>query len=374
MRNCLDGTFVLITRPVYVTLVVVPTTLRYRMKSTLRQTAEVDRSAIAAFLIRVFTMPADNCTTSADNLEWKYWTARPGAWTGSRSCVLERESHIVAHGAAWPLRILTESASVDTVHLIDWAADPTATGAGVSILKQMTKRVEAAIAVGGTEMTRRILPAFGYKPQNSVRYYALPLRPLQQAFTHQVKNWKTPARFLRSMLWRYSTRLTTQSGWSARQIDPGQLPVEILPRPLPGVAVFERSPDLFRYLSRCPVAECVLHVVEHDGRPRGYFCLFFVPGVARIGDAWVSSQKGWLALYRLAAIEALRHGACEIVTAACIAPAETALAACGYRVRKEETFVLYNTSGRLAAGLTYNFQMIDSDVAFLHANIPEYLT
>jgi hypothetical protein len=344
------------------------------MKSTFRQTTHADSSALGAFLTRIFAMPADNLTARADNLHWKYWTPHPRPWHGSRSGVLERAGAIVAHGGAWPLRLRTFSDAFEAIHLIDWAADPAAPGAGLSVLTQMARRVDVAIAVGGTEMTQRILPRFGFQPHNTIRYYARPLRPLQQALTHQDRTWKTPARIVRSLVWRYLPPLSVGKGWSACRIEPASLPASVLPRPSGELAVFERSPELFQYLGGCPVAACELYLVERDGRRYGYFCLFLVPGTARIADAWAVSPEAWRALFALAATTARRRGACEIVTASAMVEAEQALRACGYRVRNAETLVVYDPANRIPRGLACNFQMIDSDIAFLHAGTAAYVT
>ena len=344
------------------------------MKSTLRYTTESDAPAIATFLSRVFEMPIDHPTVLSDNLRWKYWAPHPGAWPGSRSAVLERERTVVAHAAAWPLRLRTDAADLEAVHVIDWAADAAAAGAGVSIMKQMTKQVPVTIAVGGSDITRRILPPFGFKVQHEIRLYARPLQPLRQALTHQSKNWKLPARFIRNLAWRYRPALELEHGWSLRPSAPESIPDSVLPAPSAKLAVFARSSPLFEYLARCPVAKSALYIVEHNGSPKGYFCLFLIPGAARVADAWAISDEAWRAVYTGAAQEARRHGAAEIVTVSALPAAERALAACGYRPRGDETLVVYDPGGRLPAGLTCHVQMIDSDKAFWHRGTPDYVT
>ena len=345
------------------------------MKTVFRDTAPGDLSAIAAFLQRIFGMPSDALTTKPDHLHWKYWQPLDSFWpVSSRSSVIEREGVILAHAAAWPNRILTEAGPVNTVHLIDWAADPTAVGAGMSVLKQMIRRADAAIAVGGTDMTRKVLPAIGYKRFNPIIYYARPLRPLRQAAA--IRSWtaRKAGAFARNLLWTASSSKPAP-GWTAETTDPQTIPPHVWPRPSAGIAVFERTPERFEYLSGCPIARCTFHAVRFKGECRGYFCIFETPGVARIADAWGIDTDAWAAVYQLAADQALRmDGVAEIATAAGIDPARRALEAAGFRQRREEYLVVYNQSGSIDPNLACHFQLIDSDVAFLHAGRPDYLT
>lgn len=348
------------------------------MKSIFRQTSPADLEAVSAFLNRIFgDAPV---TTQPANLHWKYWTPRQTDWQGSRGCVLERENAIVAHGCAWPLRILTPGNSMPAIHVIDWAADAATTGAGVSIMKQMARLGNAVVAAGGTGMTKRILPAFGFKPRNVIRYYARPLRPLRQVRTHQRREGlRAIVRLARNSAWSWIPQQVPEN-WSAHRIVAADLPARCWPQPTPELAVFERTPALFHYLTQCPTTEVRLYGIQDSGKWKGYFVLVFVPGTARVADAWTTSGvDGWRALYRLASRCALEYDAPggsvnEIVTASGLAEAQQALIDCGYRYRKEEHLMLYQVRDQLPQHLPVHYQMIDADVAFLHAGKPEYFT
>src|SRR5277367_713063 len=95
--------------------------------------------------------------TSADEQRWKYWQERPD-WPGPRSYVMTRGSEILAHAALVPGVFATDSQRVRVVHLIDWAARPSATGAGVSLMKHIGRLTDALLAIGGSAQTRKILP------------------------------------------------------------------------------------------------------------------------------------------------------------------------------------------------------------------------
>ncbi len=104
------------------------------MKAEFRATTPADAGAIAAFLGRVFEAREGEPIIDPGMMQWKYWRERPG-WQGSRSFVLERGGSIVAHGAAWPARILSAE-EIPCFFLIDWAASSDFPGAGVSIMTQ----------------------------------------------------------------------------------------------------------------------------------------------------------------------------------------------------------------------------------------------
>src|SRR5205823_7501108 len=137
------------------------------------------------------------------HMRWKYWSPRPD-WPGSRGFTARYHGAIVAHAAAWPVRLLVPGKVVPAVHVIDWAADPEYPGAGVWLMRQIVARVPVAIATGGSEITRRILPVIGFHPHGVLCWFARPVRPLAQALTTSERNWRLPARLVRNTWWRLS--------------------------------------------------------------------------------------------------------------------------------------------------------------------------
>jgi hypothetical protein len=348
------------------------------MKSSFRPSSIHDRQRITDFLANVFHSKPGDPVTDPVHMEWKYWRKRT-AWEGSRSYLLERDGKVIAHGAAWPLRICSSAQATSAMYLIDWAAHPDFPGAGVSLMKHMASLVKVLCAVGGTAMTRRILPVFGFRPANEVRYFAKPLRPLAQILSHQARNWKLPVRLLRNVYWRYLPPIRTQIGWSAIPLSPEEIPAARILWPVPNgrLLVFERTAALFRYLSACRIASSEFYGVTNHGAPAGYFCLVFVPGQARIVDTWVDSPSwnDWAHVYQLATVQALQHeDVCEIVTASAIDLGQRALLACGFRQRGQNRLMLYDPQRQLEPDALFHFQMLDSDTAFLHPGHPIYTT
>jgi hypothetical protein len=310
-------------------------------------------------------------------MEWKYWKPRAD-WEGSRSFLLERDSKILAHGAAWPMKILCGSETIPSFFLIDWAANAALPGAGVSLMRRMAELVQAVCVFGGTEIARRTHTAMGFRPLNEVQVFAKPLRPIRQMLTHQTKDWRIPARLLRNTLWSFAALPDVTSGRKAVLIPPGDIERSGLPWPSPegSVAVFQQDPALLRYLSECRAASSELYVVQKSGEAVGYFCLFYVPGQARIADAWVASRslEDWRQLYGLATQAALGQAANEIVAFAALPAAQRALQSCGYQLRQCGVVKVYDPGRVLPQDACLNLQMVHGDAAFLHSGTTCYLT
>jgi hypothetical protein len=111
-------------------------------------------------------------------LNWKFFREHP-AWRGPRSYVIQQEGAVVAHGCVWPSAFHRPSGKVTSCHVLDWAASPQAAGAGVSIYRELIRTGDTAIAIGGSEQARRLLPKLGFQPYGEMRYFARVVRPLR---------------------------------------------------------------------------------------------------------------------------------------------------------------------------------------------------
>ena len=145
-------------------------------------TRPCDAAALSDFLRRTFQLGAGAPFLAERHMGWKYWSNRPD-WDGPRSFTAREGGAIVAHAAAWPVRVCVPGQVIPAVHLIDWAADPRYPGAGVWLLRQIGARVRLMIGTGGSEITRRVLPVIGFRPHAELGWFARPLRPLARART-----------------------------------------------------------------------------------------------------------------------------------------------------------------------------------------------
>ena len=94
-----------------------------------RPSNPADAAAIAALLNAAGLHPV----VRAEVERWKYWQPRAD-WAGSRSFVLADNDRLIAHGAVVPGELTWTGGSARVVFVGDWAADPAATGAGVSVM------------------------------------------------------------------------------------------------------------------------------------------------------------------------------------------------------------------------------------------------
>jgi hypothetical protein len=312
---------------------------------------------------------------SPEHMAWKYWSARPD-WAGSRSFTARQDGAIVAHAAAWPVRVCVAGRVVPAVHLIDWAADPEHPGAGFWLLRQIGAKVPLLIATGGTEITRRVLPAIGFRPHGEVCHFARPVRPLRQAWATTPRHWRLPARLVRNAFWRVWPPLSLPRGWSARPLRPEQVPPGLWPQPSPDTAVIARDTGFYRYVVDSPSTRHVLFGLEKSGVRAGYFCLAFAPHVARIADLWLPSTKveDWCAGFRTAvALAAGQRDVHEVTAWASTALGRDALGRAGFRLRARAALSAFGDR-KILEGRTLHAQMLDCDASFLSGDAVSYLT
>jgi hypothetical protein len=335
-----------------------------------------ESSRIENFMRGIFKPSGDAVFLSPQHMYWKYWEPHP-AWTGSRSYGFRDDSgSIVAHACAWPFGLRTTEATIPGVHPIDWAASPHARGAGADLLRQVRAMREISCCTGGTDIALAVVRKSGYQSAATMRIFARPLRPFRQALTHQRRDWKLPARLLRNVAW-IARPPRVAAGWVAEPVLPGAIPGAVLPLAAPGWAVAIRSAALFEFMLKCPTARHRIWLVRRGGEPRGYFVLSFVPGQARVVDAWVASPdaEAWRTIYALAIQAALEEGStAEITTGATLLQACEGALACGFRPYGQIDVMLYDPGAKLAGLKHIHLQMLDNDLDFLHDNRVEYAT
>jgi hypothetical protein len=340
-----------------------------------RATEQREAQAVSDFLARVFHLEKEAPLLAGRHMHWKYWAARPD-WPGSRSFTCHHGGAIVAHAAAWPVRLRMPGRVVDAVHLIDWAADPACPGAGIWLLRQIRAKVSLAIATGGREITSRILPVVGFKKHGELCLFARPVRPLTQAMTACEKNWRLLPRLARNTAWCVTEPLAVPPGWSAMPIEPEDVPERLWPQPSTATAVTSRDAGVFRFYVDSPSTRHTLWGLLRHAELIGYFCLSFAPHVARIADLWLPSTRvdDWCAAFKTAAVMAARDaGVCEISAWASTAIGKEALARAGFRLRDCAAVTISGGAGALH-GRELHMQMLDCDASFLNGGEVSYLT
>jgi hypothetical protein len=333
---------------------------------SLRDTSEPDATAVSAFLTRMLKPQTPSSYAPDAHMQWKYWTARSD-WEGSRSFTAGCNGTIHAHAAAWPVRICVPGELVSAVHVIDWAADPAYPGAGLWLMRQIVARAGLAIATGGSEITRRILPLIGFRARGELWWLARPLRPVAQARTIPVPAWRAAAKLARNAAWNLTAPASSPRGWSAHRVASDEIPGSLWPQPSAAVAVTARDADFYRYVLSAPSPRHELFVVAKQGEPAGYFCLAFAPHVARIADLWLTSTEidDWCNAVRTAtATAAARPDVYEVTALASTSFSKTAVCNAGFRVRNE-TAISFAGDDRFLDGRTLHLQMLDCDASIV---------
>jgi hypothetical protein len=342
-------------------------------RTAIRPATPADAPALHALMLEAGLRAAH---TQPEYLNWKYWHERSD-WPGPRSFVMTRGEELLAHAAVVPGACLTDlpgaARRVRTLHMIDWAARPTATGAGVSLLKYLGQRTDALLAIGGSAQTLRLLPHLAFRRSGAATCYVRPLHPFRilTPSVHPVS--RLLPRLARSIWWKLRAPSGGTNGWDVRRIETRELSYvrSVLPAPVRDMAVFERSEDLFRYALACPITPMDLFIIEREGRARGYFLLSFALRQARLADYWVGSQDpaDWRALLQCAVREALKHPyAAELAVWASDAASSERLLECGFHTRGTLPVQMLAPRNPELSGCTLRVQMLDNDAAYWHGH------
>jgi hypothetical protein len=312
-------------------------------------------------------------------LYWKFFERRPG-WQGPRSYVIQHDEGVAAHACLWPVAFHTPSGIVRSCHLLDWAANPAAPGAGIAIYRELAEKSGTAIAIGGSKQARRLLPKLGFEPYGVLRYFARVIRPLAQFRARPKSSLSREAlRLARNAVWALTPRKRAVPDWSATHVEYASDWLDELVRD-PGCAFCSpgvRSSALVNYLLDCPAARCRLYAVGAEARPFGYFLLNEVHGQTRIIDLFVRSTEpaAWEAACRLALESAAElPGTSEVVAASSLAWLDGVFRGCGMREREARPVMLYDPRGRLESASPLHLQMVDSDAFFLYSPAFPFLT
>ncbi len=324
------------------------------MKAIFRPTTEKDAPQIVSFLSPLL----QSGSLRLDLLRWKLWAPRED-YTEPRSYVLERNGSIIAHAGIWPTTLRTAAGTVRGCHLFDWAADPRALGAGVAIVQRICEMFDFIYAIGGAEITQKIIPAIGFKKVGEEWAAARPLRPFQQAFSHQYRDWRMPARLVRNALWSVIPTSQRADGWRIQEglaeSDGRLLFLDNL-----------RSASFFRYLQSCPTARIRVFEIQKDDHNAGRFALSLLHNQVRIAGLWLNnpSDENLCVGYALAQHVARTMGtAFEIASTGSTQASERAAVSAGLRIRRRTPIYLLSFKASPLPS-AFDFQMADTDAVF----------
>jgi hypothetical protein len=346
------------------------------MKSSLRPTSIDDLNMLREFLQRAFNTSHDAPFLDPSMMAWKYWDRRDD-WRGPRSYVLVRDGVIVAHVGIYPLTF--DGGRVRGVHMIDWAAAKDSPGAGLTLLRELNTMFDFIYSIGGSEMTCKILPAFGFVEYVRQWKGARPLRPFQQILKHQHRSWKLAPRLARNLLWALpnASECHGTEGWKSEEIHPGALLQKFYSQSVPDAHVSPRQPVFFEYLLRCPAMQIRLYRMLDKGGSKGHFAIGLLRGQVRVAGVWLRDpdRETWQAAFSLAQQAARRlDKAYEIVAAGTEGLSEHAAIRSGLRIARYTPVYLLNKNGKFALPPDFQFQLADNDGLFLDLGTSTFWT
>jgi hypothetical protein len=339
-----------------------------------RPSSPSDSRELGCFLKRNLARDGASPGFEEPGLSWKYWLPRDNE-EGSRSYVLAGNEGIEAHCGVLPARLHCGHGRTRVAHFIDWAADPRTFGAGVRLLRKIAAFSGKLMAIGGSTDTRKILPLMGFGPANEAVFFARPVRPFRQAFKHQQRDWRLPARVVRNALWATFPIIKKPVGWSIEPISPTAVPAELWSPHASPWPTRERSSFVYAHYLACPFMRFQLFLIHLRQRPVGCILIGFALGQARVADVWViePSPECYEAAYRLALVASLTDPTVvEVIALASIPWRLDALQRCGFREFRRESIMVCPFEDVPSGG--FDCQLLDNDTAFLTFSAPSYVT
>lgn len=321
------------------------------MTSLLRCTTPEDAPQIKAFCEGLLEVAQGSPVFSAAHMQWKYWEPW-STWQGSRGYVLTRDTVIVAHGAVLPISYRFADRTLRFAQVYDWASAPSAVGAGASLLKRIGAMVDGLLVIGGSEKTQRMVRPLGFRPFGSVTRYALPRSQVTARFSAPEHPTQQTRRYSQTDL-RAGTELTR----------PVSTPISLHA---------ERSTGALADFARCAIAPSTYHEVRNAGELTGSFVLTLTPGQARISDAWAIEPAHWDRVHEAACRAALTFvDALEVACQTNDLEQERSLRGLGFQSCGSDALFLLASKEHMANDAHVRFQLLDSDLAFLHQGSTE---
>ena len=327
-----------------------------------------EQPTIAEFLKTTFHANPELSSFRRDVLHWKYFSDHPD-WPGTRSYVVKKDGRIVAHGGVWPLRLSKAGTELNVIHLVDWAASPSAAGTGVFLLRKLAAMTDVLLTIGGSADTQSILPTLGYRQVGEFQRHARVVRPWLQFRSTPHRNWKAPLRLLRNATWSLQPLPASPKGWHVSRISQFDSSQEsVLRGAATDVFTCRRTAPGLNHLLSCPAAAFCGFVVYDSQRPCGYFLLAQVGRQTRIVDLRVESNDAgaWMAACILAARTAAEMPeTAEIVAGFSLPRMNEPFGEIGFRSCGSMPIFCYDPKKLLGTECVLNVTLLDGDLCFL---------
>lgn len=168
-----------------------------------------DIPPLSELLARAFRLDLSHPNVAAKLLEWKYLSQRPG-WTASRAYLFEKNGSIIAHCGTWPVHFqFPNGTSIASFSIMDWASYPPPSGSGgVRLLRRVMETTPTSFLIGGSDITRKLLPRVGFREVGQAPMYSASLRPWRE-FQKGPITGNSARRLLQG--WRFKVRSPQQT-------------------------------------------------------------------------------------------------------------------------------------------------------------------
>jgi hypothetical protein len=305
--------------------------------------------------------------TTADSWRWKYLAAGP-VWDGPRAFVVEDDGAIVAHAGFSPAVFVgPDGATITSLTVTDWAAEPSAPGVGVVLYSHLIRRAETSFLMGGAEITRTIVPKLGFRPLAEATVYARWIRPWRE-FLGREKNVRALQRLAHGIIHSATEESIDRGAWRTTPVsrfDERVAPVLNF-QPL-GKSIFRRTVGALNHMLDCPLVRMRGYSLTENDRLRGYAIVAYLGWEARIVDIRIDSERSdeWAWAYGAVASTAREdRSVCRIRAMVAIDVQAQALQRNGFWINQREPFLLFSPKKRLPT-LPLDLQYFESDLAFV---------
>jgi hypothetical protein len=337
------------------------------MTVLIRPTEHKDLPALSKFLVRVYHFDPSDHHANLKLLEWKYLHPRPG-WEGSRSYLVEKNGEIMAHCGVCPVIFRPpDRKNVDSLTMMDWAADPSFPGIGVMLLRRLMELAPTSFIVGGAASTRRIVPRIRFRNVGEARTYAAWVRPWSE-FRLRSLTRRSALRLLHGLSHPVRNRGLASAGWEFLPVD--RFDDSLLPilRDTDWSWTFcQRNLADLNYLLQCPSVRMRGFLLKRHGQLVGYFVLGRSEWEAKLLDLVVTSgdQSDWnLACATVTRAAQLDPAVCRVRILSTVSIMNRALAWNGYWCQYKEPIALYDPADVMGNALPVSLQLFDGDSGY----------
>ena len=268
---------------------------------------------------------------------------------------------------------LPDRTTVNSVTMMDWAADPSAPGVGVMLYRKLMAMAPTSFVIGGAPATRLIVPRIGFRHVGEALTYAAWLRPWRE-FRTRPRTGKSILRLLHGLTHPPRGPRPTAGEWDfapVNQFDDSLTPVlnDTLNSTNRAWTFCGRTLADLNYALKCPRLKMQGFLLRRQSQLMGYFILGTgnPDWEARLLDLVVNSPDAddWSsACAAVTKAAQLDPEVCRIRALATFPILSHALAWNGYWRQYKEPIMIHDPANIMDHAFPVSFQLIDGDSGY----------